>query len=162
METVLRAAAIYVVLLSLLRLAGRRTLAEMTAFDLVLLLVISEATQQAMIGDDFSLTTALLVIVTLIGMDVGFSYLKQYFPKFEGVVDGRPMILVENGHCIPERLEMSRVDKDDILEAARSTRGLERIEQIRFAILEVNGGISIIPHQPITSDLENEGVPADG
>jgi uncharacterized membrane protein YcaP (DUF421 family) len=145
MDTIVRAVAIYLVLLVLLRIAGRRTLSEMTAFDFVLLLVIGEATQQALLGEDFSLTTAVIVIVTLIGLDIGLSYVKALSPSLAAFLDGRPMILVEHGRPIAERLARSRVDEEDILEAARESRGLERMDQIRYAILEVSGGISIIP-----------------
>ena len=77
MDSVLRAAAIYLVLMVLFKIAGRRSLAELTTFDLVLFMVIGEATQQALLGDDFSLVNAVLVIVTLIAIDIGFSLVKQ-------------------------------------------------------------------------------------
>jgi uncharacterized membrane protein YcaP (DUF421 family) len=77
MDSVLRAAAIYLVLLVLFRVAGRRTLSEMTSFDFVLLLVIGEATQQALLGEDFSLINAVLVIITLIMLDVLISWVTQ-------------------------------------------------------------------------------------
>jgi len=69
METVLRAAAIYLVLMVVFKIAGRRTLLQMTSFDLILLLIISEATQQALLGDDFSVTGAALTIITLVTID---------------------------------------------------------------------------------------------
>ena len=77
MDSVLRAAAMYVALMVLFKIAGRRSLAELTTFDFILLMIIGEATQQALLGDDFSLTNSMLVIVTLIAIDVGFSLLKQ-------------------------------------------------------------------------------------
>src|SRR5437868_13426450 len=77
MDSVLRAAAMYMALMVLFKIAGRRSLAELTTFDLLLLMIIGEATQQALLGDDFSLTNSMLVIVTLIAIDVGFSLLKQ-------------------------------------------------------------------------------------
>lgn len=77
MDSVLRAAVMYGALMVLLKIAGRRSLADLTTFDFVLLMIIGEATQQALLGDDFSLTNAMLVIVTLIAIDVGFSLLKQ-------------------------------------------------------------------------------------
>ncbi len=146
MDMILRAVAMYVLVLVVFRIAGRRTLSEMTAFDFVLLLVIGEATQQALLGDDFSITTAAIVIVTLVGLDVGLSYVKGLSPRLATLLDGRPMILVERGKPIAERLARSRVDEEDILEAARQSRGLERMDQIGYAILEVSGGISIIPN----------------
>lgn len=146
MDSVLRAAAIYLVLLVLFKVAGRRTLAELTTFDLVLLMVIGEATQQALLGDDFSLTNAVMVIVTLIAIDIGFSLVKQRSTGFARVLDGGPTVLVEEGQVLHKRLKHARLDEGDILEAARSTQGLVEIRQIRFAILERNGKISVIPY----------------
>ena len=148
MDTVIHAAGIYLALMFLLRMSGRRTLAQATTFDLVLLLVISEATQQALLGDDFSLTTALLVIVTLIGLDVAFSLLKIYLPSANHILEGQPMILVENGRPLRQRMRTARVDEYDVLEAARKLRGLEEMSQIKYAILEVSGGITVVPVGP--------------
>jgi uncharacterized membrane protein YcaP (DUF421 family) len=146
MDSVLRAAAIYLVLMILFKVAGRRSLAELNTFDLVLLMVIGEATQQALLGDDFSLTNAVLVIVTLIAIDIGLSLLKQRSLWFSRVLDGGPTVVVEEGRVLHERLKRARVDEDDILEAARSSQGILEIKHIRFAILERNGKISVIPY----------------
>lgn len=145
MDSVLRAAAIYLVLMILFKVAGRRSLAELTTFDLVLLMVIGEATQQALLGDDFSLTNAVLVIVTLIAIDIGLSLIKQRSRWFSRLLDGGPTVVVEQGRVLHERLKRARLDEDDILEAARSAQGILEIKQIRFAILERNGKISVIP-----------------
>ncbi|ONH49936.1 Protein of unknown function [Pseudomonas cedrina] len=147
MDSVLRAAAIYLVLLVLFKIAGRRSLAELTTFDLVLLMVIGEATQQALLGDDFSLTNAVLVIITLIAIDIGFSLVKLRSRGFSRVLDGGPTIVVEHGKVLHERLKRARMDESDILEAARSAQGIVQIDQIQFAILERNGKISVIPYQ---------------
>ncbi len=145
MGTVWRAAAMYLFLVLIFRVCGRRVLAQITTFDLVLVLIISEAAQQAMIGNDFSMTTALLAIVTLVGIDVALSLWKQRFQKLNRWLDGLPLVLVENGLPFAERLRMARVDESDILTAARQLQGLERMEQIKYAVLERSGGISIIP-----------------
>lgn len=147
MDSVLRAVAIYLLLLVLFKVAGRRTLAELTTFDLVLLMVIGEATQQALLGEDFSMTNAVLVIATLIAIDIGFSLAKQRSPWFARVLDGGPTVLVEQGQVLHKRLKHARLDEGDILEAARSTQGLVELKQIRFAILERNGKISVIPFE---------------
>lgn len=147
METVLRAASMYLLLMVVIKIAGRRTLLEMTSFDLILLLIISEATQQALLGDDFSVTGAALTIVTLIVLDIFFGTLKNRFPRIEQVIDGTPLILVENGKMLKARAKKAGIDEDDILVSARSTQGLERMDQIKFAILEKNGKISIIPQK---------------
>ncbi len=145
METVLRAAGIYLLLMVVFKIAGRRALLQMTSFDLILLLIISEATQQALLGDDFSVTGAGLTIITLIAIDVVLGKLKTRFPVVEQLAEGGPVILVEHGKELSTRMKMNGINHEDIMEAARSSQGLERLEQIRFAVLEVNGHISIIP-----------------
>lgn len=147
MDSVLRAATIYLVLMILFKVAGRRSLAELTTFDLVLLMVIGEATQQALLGDDFSLTNAILVIITLITIDIGFSLIKQRSRWFSHVLDGGPTVLVEHGQVLYKRLKHARMDEEDILEAARSAQGIVELKQIKFAILERNGKISVIPYE---------------
>jgi len=146
METVLRAASMYLLLMVVLKIAGRRTLLEMTSFDLILLLIISEATQQALLGNDFSVTGASLTIITLIVVDILFGMLKARFPRLDMLIDGSALILVENGHLLPERARKAGISEEDIMNSARSTAGLERLDQIKFAILEKNGKISIIPN----------------
>ena len=145
MESVLRAAAIYVFLLVLFRITGRRALSEITTFDFVLLLVIGEATQQALLGDDFSVINAFVVIATLVLIDILLSLFKERSPKVGRFLDGVPLIVVEYGRPLTERLRKARLTEEDILEAARQSQGLERLEQIRFAVLEKNGQISVIP-----------------
>jgi uncharacterized membrane protein YcaP (DUF421 family) len=145
MDAMLRGASVYIVLLIILRLSGRRTLGEMTPFDFVLLLIIAETTQQALLGDDFSVTNAFLLITTLVGIDILISLMKTRFDKFDRIIDGLPMVLVEHGRPLQERLKKSRLDEHDVLSAARRLQGLERMEQIKYAVLETDGGISIIP-----------------
>ncbi len=145
MDSILRAVAVYLFLLLIFRIAGRRTLAEMTSFDFVLLLVISETTQQALIGNDFSVTTAGILILTLIGLDIGISLIKVAYPRFEKWIDGVPIILIEDGHIHQDRMKKARVDEADILTNARRLQGIERLDQIKYAVLERSGGISIIP-----------------
>lgn len=144
MDSVLRAFAMYLALMVLFKIAGRRSLAELTTFDFVLLMIIGEATQQALLGDDFSLTNAFLVIITLIAVDVGFSLLKQRSSWVSRLIDGEPTIIVENGKLLHRRLRHARLVEADVMEAARSSQGIETIDQIKFAIIERNGKISVI------------------
>jgi uncharacterized membrane protein YcaP (DUF421 family) len=145
MEPILRAFLVYVFLLVVFRFAGRRTFAQMTNFDFVLLLIISEATQNAMIGENYSITNGFLVILTLIGIDILLSLLKQRSQVLEQWLDGLPLVLVENGKTFKDRMARARIDENDVLSAARELQGLERMDQIKYAVLEVSGGISIIP-----------------
>lgn len=143
MDAVLRGAALYLALLILFKLAGRRSLAQLTTFDFVLLLIIGEATQQALLGEDFSLTNALLVIITLIVIDIGASLLKRRSSRLAYLLDGSPTIVVEDGVVLQWRLDKARMSLEDVMESAREN-GLERLEQIKYAIIERNGKISII------------------
>lgn len=147
MEVVLRGIAIYVFLLVIFRITGKRSLAQITTFDFVLLLIIAEATQQGLLGEDFSITHALVLITVLIGIDVMLSIVKQRWRGIERYLEGLPLVIVENGRPLKERLNKSRVDEDDVLAAARQTQGLERMDQIKYAVLERSGGISIIPKE---------------
>ncbi|MEH2243844.1 DUF421 domain-containing protein [Nostoc sp.] len=147
MGAVLRAVAVYLFLFILFRLAGKRSLAQITTFDFILLLIISEATQNAMIGNDYSLTNGFLVIMTLVGIDIALSLCKQRSPQIEKFLDGVPLVIVEEGRPLKDRMAKARVDEDDILTAARELQGLERMDQIKYAVLERSGGISIIPKQ---------------
>jgi uncharacterized membrane protein YcaP (DUF421 family) len=145
MDSVLRALAVYVFLLVIFRVAGKRTMAQVTVFDFVLLLIISEATQQAMIGQDFSITNAVLVISTLIGAERGLTWIQRRFQTVDRLLDGLPLVLVEDGKPFEDRLKQERIDISEILAAARQTQGLARMDQIKYAVLEQTGGISIVP-----------------
>jgi uncharacterized membrane protein YcaP (DUF421 family) len=145
MDAVFRAATIYFFLLVVFRIAGSRSLSQMTTFDFVLLLIIAEATQQGLIGDDYSITQAVLLIITLVGIDIGLSLLKEKLPLLDKWMEGVPMVIVEDGKPLRERMRGARVDESDVLVAARERQGLERMDQIKFAVLERTGQISIVP-----------------
>lgn len=145
MDSVLRATAMYVILLIVFRIVGKRTLAQITPFDMVLLLIIAEAAQQALIGQDYSLANAVLVITTLVSIDIGLSLWRHRSRRVEKLLDDLPVILVNRGRPIQTMMDHARVDASDIMEAARRQQGLERMDEIKYAVLETNGGISIIP-----------------
>lgn len=145
MDAVLRTAAIYLFLLVVFRLAGKRTLGEVTPFEFVLLLVIGEGAQQGLLGEDFSVTNALLVITTFIVFDIGLGLAKQHLPWLERAVEGTPVVVFADGQPLQDRMDRVRINESDILEAAREKQGLERLDQVKFAVLERSGGISIIP-----------------
>ena len=148
MESVLRAAVIYMFLLIVFRIMGKRSLAQITTFDFVLMLIVGESTQQALLGDDFSVVNACIVIGTLMFLELGFSFLKRQWPRLDRIMESLPLVIVENGRALDERIQNERVDVNDVLAAARERHGLERLEQIKYAVLERSGGISIVPASP--------------
>lgn len=145
MDAVLRAAAVYLFLLLVMRITGKRSLSQVTMFDFVLLLIIAETTQQALLGDDFSVTNCFLLVLTLMALDKILVLLKQRSKKIAVWTEGLPLILVEEGKVHESRLNESQVDVDDIMAAARELQGLERLDQIKYAVLERHGGITVIP-----------------
>jgi uncharacterized membrane protein YcaP (DUF421 family) len=145
MDAVLRAAAIYLALLVVFRISGKRTLAQVTTFDFVLLLIISEATQQALLGEDFSITMALLVILTLVALDRLADFLGWRFPRVGRALDGTPVVLVERGKLLEDRMRLYHLDVEQVLQEARSSQGIGRLDEIDYAILERSGVISVIP-----------------
>lgn len=125
---------------------GKRALKETTTFDLVLLLIISEVTQQALVGDDYSITTSIVLICTLMGADLVFTLLKSQSPLFGKITEGVPLLIVNDGKPLKKRMNKSKVDEEDVMQAARLNFGLEKMEEIKYAVLEKDGTITIIPY----------------
>lgn len=144
MEAVTRALVIYLILMLLFRVTGKRSLAEVTTFDFVLLLIIGEATQNALITDDYSITNAFIVILTLILADLGLSLLTTRSVKLEKLLSDVPTIVVEDGRPLDDRMRKLRVSVDDVLEQGRVTQGIQRLDEIKYAVVERSGAISVI------------------
>ncbi len=145
MNPVVRGLCVYLFVYVVFRILGKRSLAEITTFDFVLLLIISETTTNALIGQDYSLLACFVMVCTLVGVDYLFSLIKDRSKAFQIFTDGAPLLIVDNGKPLKKRMEKSKVDEQDVLEAARSLHGLERMEQVKYAVLERDGSISIIP-----------------
>ena len=143
--TVLRPVAVYFGLLILLRVTGKRSLGEITTFDFILVLIISEAVSPALTAGDETVLTGLIVVATLVVLDVGLSLAKRRLPALDRLLEDEPVILVRDGKVFHDRLKWERVDESDILEAARQDHGIERMGDIRYAILERRGAISVVP-----------------
>ncbi|WP_245543335.1 DUF421 domain-containing protein [Kyrpidia tusciae] len=138
--TAVRVAVVYAVLLMVLRLMGRRILGQMTPFDLVTLLLLSNAVQNAMIGPDNSVVGGLLGSFVLLGLNRMISRKTKLRHFFEGA----PVVLVTRGRVIEDHLRREGVSLDELLAALRE-HGIDRIEAVDTAILEMDGTISVIP-----------------
>jgi len=145
MDAVLRAVLIYAALLLLFRIMGKRSLSQATTFDFVLLLVVGEATQQALLGEDFSLTMAVTVIATLIGLDRFADYIGYRFPRVDRILESVSVLLVDDGKLMKDRMAKAHIDEDEILTFARQAHGLESMDQVKYAVLEKDGGITVVP-----------------
>ena len=145
MDSVIRGLSVYIFLLIILRISGKRSLSSMTPFDFVLVLILSETVQQAMIDNDSSMTNALLLVVTLIGFDILLSVLKLKIPALAKAIDSTPVLVMKEGKMQRSCMKAERVDEQDILSAARAQEGIGRLDEIDYAIVEQNGDISVIP-----------------
>lgn len=148
MNPVVRGLAVYLFVYLVFRILGKRSLAEITTFDFVLLLIISETTTDALISEDFSLMGCFIMVCTLVGTDYLLSLIKNRSQWFEVLSEGAPLVIVDHGKPLKKRMEKTKVDESDVLEAAREMHGLERMSQIKYAVLERDGTISIIPVRP--------------
>jgi len=144
-DAIFRATAIYFFLIVAFRLAGRRTIGQTTTFDLLLLLIVSEAVSEALTNGDQSLGRAITLVVTLLSLNVLMSFAKFCSPTLERLIDGRPVLLIKEGVLQRRAMRLSRVDEEDLLEAARQEQGVASLEEVSEATLERSGHISIVP-----------------
>ena len=145
MDSVIRGLVVYFFVLIIFRIAGKRTLSQINTFDLVLTLIISETLQQALIDDDNSMTNAILLVVTLVGLDILLSVLKHRVPFVARLVDSLPLVIMRDGTLADEPMKKERVNDTDVLNAARQHHGISTMDDIDYAIMEAEGHITIVP-----------------
>jgi len=143
MEMVLRAIAVFLFLLVLTRVIGRRELSSLEPFDLILLIVLGDVVQQGLTQDDYSLTGAFLVIGTFAILQVFVSWIGYRFPFARPVLEGEPIIIIQDGELIERNLKRERLTRQEIAEEARSQQ-IAHISEVRWGVLETNGKISFI------------------
>jgi uncharacterized membrane protein YcaP (DUF421 family) len=145
-DIVLRAAAVFVLLFIVTRTIGRRELGNLEPFDLILLVVVGDLIQQGVTQSDYSLTGATLAIATLAVLTVAFSYASFRFRRLRPVLDGQPIVLVDNGRTIDVNLRRERITIEELRAQARLQQ-IASIEDVRLAVLETSGKISFIPRE---------------
>jgi uncharacterized membrane protein YcaP (DUF421 family) len=146
MDLVLRAIVVFVFLLVLTRVIGKRELSSLQPFDLILLIVLGDAVQQGLTQDDYSLTGVVLVVGTIAVLQVFVSWLTYRFPRVRPVLEGEPIIIVQDGKPIERNLKRERLTIAEIAEEARK-QSIAHLDEVRFAILENDGQISFIKTQ---------------
>ena len=144
MSVILRAAASYLILLFAVRLIGRRTASMMAPFDLVVLFLFGGALMSATLGDDHSMVAAISAVFSIGLMHIAVSTLKRWSPWFGRLVDGTPVVVYERGDWHPDRMRGMRILESDVMAAVRQ-KGLMRLEQVRYAVVERDGKVSIVP-----------------
>jgi uncharacterized membrane protein YcaP (DUF421 family) len=143
-EFVLRGAVIYCFLLLLLRLTGKRQVGQMSPFDLVLLLVLSNAVQNSMNGGDNTITGGLILATTLVCLNWIVGWLTFNSKNIETLIEGRPVVLVHDGKVYRESMRSVQMTQHE-LEASLRANGYAGPEEVRFAVLENNGQLTVIP-----------------
>ena len=144
MSVILRAAAAYLILLFAVRLIGRRTASMLAPFDLVVLFLYGGALMSSVLGDDHSMVGAVSAVFSIGMTHVAVSELKRRWLWFGRLVDGTPVIVFEKGEWHQPRMRGLRMLESDVMAAVRQ-KGLMRLEQVRYAVVERDGKVSIIP-----------------
>jgi uncharacterized membrane protein YcaP (DUF421 family) len=146
MDVVIRAIVGFCFVLFLTRVIGRRELSQLEPFDLILLVMIGDLVQQGITQNDFSVTGMLLVGGTIGVLTVAVSYLSFKFPRLRPILDGEPVIVVDDGRPIERNLVQNRITLEELAAAARMQQ-IASLDEVRWAVLETNGNISFIPKQ---------------
>jgi uncharacterized membrane protein YcaP (DUF421 family) len=160
MDIVIRASAIFIFLFVLLRLMGKRELAELAPFELVMLIVMGDLIQQGVTQNDFSVTGAILAIATFAFWSLTLNWLTFKSKRAEKLIDGEPAIVVHDGAFVEAALDRNRLTRGEV-ESEMRLAGIAHIDQVAWAVLETNGKISFIAHDEAKrSSQQNDGSPA--
>ena len=143
MDIVLRAVVLYVFVVFVMRVIGRRELSSMTPFDLILLIVLGDAIQQGLTQDDYSITGAVLAVATIATLQVFTSYLSFRSNRARKVLEGEPIVIVDHGALVDSNLKRERMTQEEVLEEARQQE-ISSLDEIDWAILEANGTLSFV------------------
>lgn len=144
MDVVLRSAVIFVFLFVVMRAIGRRELSQLQPFDLILLVVLGDLITQGVIQSDLSVTGSFLAVGTFALLSVLVSYLSFRFARLRPILDGEPIVVVQDGSVIEANLRRERLTREDVEEEARLQK-IERLADVKWAVLETSGKISFIP-----------------
>jgi uncharacterized membrane protein YcaP (DUF421 family) len=142
-QIVVRSAVVYVFLLLLLRFTGKRQIGQLAPFDLVLLLVLSNAVQNSMTGGDNSVVGGLLSATTLVALNSGVALLTSRSKKAEALIEGHPIVLIHNGKLYDAMMDRANITRHELNSALRQA-GCGCVEEVQYAVLENNGAISVV------------------
>jgi len=143
MDIALRAIVLYAFIIFVLRITGRRELSSLSAVDLVLLIVLGDAIQQGLTQDDYSVTGAMIAVATIAALQVGTSYLSFRSERAKRVLEGYPIVIIQDGRLLDENLRRDRITPDDVAEEMRMQQ-IAKFDDVQWGILETNGQISFV------------------
>ena len=146
MDIAIRSVVIFFFIFLLMRIVGRRELSSLEPFDLILLVVLGDSVQQAVTQDDYSVTGAFIVVSTIALLQVFMSYLNFRVPRLRPIIDGEPIVIVQDGKVIEGNARRERLTLEDIAEAARMQQ-IASLEDVQWAVLETSGEMTFIEKQ---------------
>jgi uncharacterized membrane protein YcaP (DUF421 family) len=144
MDIAIRAVVLYAFVLFLMRVMGRRELSSLSPIDLVLLVVLGDAIQQGLTQDDYSVTGAIIAVSTIAAVQVAISYLSFRSRRARRILEGEPVVIVQDGRMIERNLKRERLTEDEIAEEMRMQQ-IGSVEDVAWGILESSGNMSFIP-----------------
>ncbi|HEX5510907.1 MAG TPA: YetF domain-containing protein [Actinomycetales bacterium] len=147
MEIVIRAVVVFLFLWLITRIVGRSTLGEISTFQLIVFITMGDLVQQAVTQQDYSVTGAALAVGTFAVLTIAISWVNQRWPRVRPVTQGTPVVLVVNGEPQMQTLQRERMSIDDLYSDARQ-EGIERLSDVRLAVLETNGQVSFFTGEP--------------
>ncbi len=144
MDIVIRAIVLYVFIVFVMRVIGRRELSSMTPFDLILLIILGDAIQQGLTQDDYSVTGAVIAVSTLAAMQVGSSFLGYRSKLARRILEGEPIVIMQDGKLIERNMKRERLTEDEVAEEMRAQQ-IGNVDDVAWGILESDGTMSFIP-----------------
>jgi uncharacterized membrane protein YcaP (DUF421 family) len=143
-DVALRTAIVYIFLVVAIRISGKREVGQMSVLELVVILIMSDAVQNSMVGENVSIWSGLVAVTILLTLDFALRSLSLRWPRFRKAIQGEPRLIVRDGRILDRALHEEDISQDEV-EAAVRAHGLERVDQVALAVLETNGSISVIP-----------------
>jgi uncharacterized membrane protein YcaP (DUF421 family) len=145
LEIIGRSIVVYLVVLVGLRLGGRREIGQLTPFDLVVILLVANAVQNAMVGTDTSLQGGLVAAATLLAVNAAVAQLRLRSTRLRHLVEGVPVVLIQHGEWVTANLRREALTEDEVLAAIREHGAIGEVEHVALAVLETDGAVSVVP-----------------
>jgi uncharacterized membrane protein YcaP (DUF421 family) len=143
-EIVVRTAIVYLFLVAVMRISGKREVGQMSILELIVILIISDAVQNSMVGENTTIWGGLVAVLTLLGLDALLKAITGRSRRLRQAIEGEPRLLVRDGQMLSKALHEEKVEPSEVRAAIRA-KGLERVEDVHLAVLETDGSISVIP-----------------
>ena len=151
LDVAIRTAIVYVFIVLALKIGGQRDVGQMSRLDLIVLLVIADAVQNAMVGQNTTLVGGLVAAAVLVGLDRGLRLLEHRSKRVERIIEGEPRMLIRNGVVLGKALREEDISTDELMAALRR-HGVVRPDHVELAVLETDGSISVVPFQGESAD----------